>query len=101
KPVFIPSLTAMIRFWATLSLNMPDFTRCGRSQREQAIGQTIALPMTMTVFASMGVIITSAAVQIYPNSPMSDLWDPVKLVGHFTQAWVVSISMFTVVVATL
>jgi len=101
RPVFIPSLTAMIGFWATLSLNMPDFTRFGRSQREQAVGQAVALPSTMTVFAAMSVIITSAAVVIYPKSPMSDLWDPVKLVGHFTQAWVVAISMFTVVVATL
>jgi NCS1 family nucleobase:cation symporter-1 len=100
-PVFIPSLTAMIGFWATLSLNMPDFTRFGRSQREQAIGQTVALPTTMTVFAAMSVIITSAAAVIYPNEPMSDLWDPVKLVGHFSQAWVVAISMFTVVIATL
>jgi NCS1 family nucleobase:cation symporter-1 len=101
KPVFIPSLTAMIGFWATLSLNMPDFTRFGRSQREQALGQTVALPTTMTLFAAMGVIITSAAAVIYPNSPMSELWDPVKLVGHFSQTWVVAISMFTVVVATL
>jgi NCS1 family nucleobase:cation symporter-1 len=101
KPVFIPSLTAMIGFWATLSLNMPDFTRFGRSQKEQAIGQTVALPTTMTVFAAMGVIITSAAAIIYPHSPMSELWDPVKLVGHFTQPVVIAISMFTVVVATL
>jgi NCS1 family nucleobase:cation symporter-1 len=101
KPVFIPSLTAMIGFWATLSLNMPDFTRFGRSQRDQAIGQTVALPSTMTVFAAMSVIITSAAMVIYPKEPMTELWDPVKLVGHFSQAWVVAISMFTVVVATL
>ena len=66
-PVFIPSLTAMIGFWATLSLNMPDFTRFGRSQREQAIGQVVALPTTMTLFAAMGVIITSAAIVIYPG----------------------------------
>jgi NCS1 family nucleobase:cation symporter-1 len=101
KPVFIPSLTAMIGFWATLSLNMPDFTRFGRSQKEQAIGQTVALPTTMTLFAAMGVIITSAAAVIYPNESMNELWDPVKLVGHFQQAWIVAISMFTVVVATL
>ncbi|HKO58733.1 MAG TPA: NCS1 family nucleobase:cation symporter-1 [Thermoanaerobaculia bacterium] len=101
RPIFIPSLTAMIGFWATLSLNMPDFTRFGRSQREQAIGQVVALPTTMTVFAAMGVIITSAAAVIYANESMNDLWDPVKLVGHFSQAWVVGISMFTVVVATL
>ncbi len=101
KPVFIPSLTAMIGFWATLSLNMPDFTRFGRSQREQVIGQTVALPTTMTVFAAMGVIITSAAAVIYPTESMNDLWDPVKLVGHFSQPLVVAISMFTVVVATL
>ncbi|MCU1246676.1 MAG: Cytosine/purine/uracil/thiamine/allantoin permease family protein [Acidobacteria bacterium] len=101
KPVFIPSLTAMIGFWATLSLNMPDFTRFGRSQREQIIGQAVALPTTMTLFAAMGVIITSAAAVIYPNASMNELWDPVKLVGHFSQTWVVAISMFTVVVATL
>ena len=82
-PIFIPSLTGMIGFWATLSLNMPDFTRFGRSQREQAIGQVVALPTTMTVFAAMGVMITSAAVVIYPHMKMDELWDPMKLVGQF------------------
>src|SRR5712691_372440 len=100
-PIFIPSLTGMIGFWATLSLNMPDFTRFGHSQREQAIGQVVALPTTMTVFATMGVMITSAAVIIYPRMPAGDLWDPMKLVGQFHQVTIVAISMFTVVVATL
>lgn len=100
-PTFIISLTGMIGFWATLSLNMPDFTRFGRSQREQAVGQIVALPTTMTVFAAMGVMITSAAVIIYPQMPPGDLWDPMKLVGQFHQVVVVAISMFTVVVATL
>src|SRR6185312_14427203 len=96
-PVFIPSLTAMIGFWATLSLNMPDFTRFGRSQREQMVGQVVALPTTMTVFAAMGVIITSASAIIYGKL----IWDPVLLIGEFRQPIVVAISMFTVVVATL
>jgi len=100
-PIFIPSLTGMIGFWATLSLNMPDFTRFGHSQREQVLGQVVALPTTMTVFAAMGVMITSAAVIIYPNMKMNELWDPMKLVGQFHQVAVVAISMFTVVVATL
>ncbi len=96
-PVFIPSLTAMVGFWATLSLNMPDFTRFGRSQREQMIGQIVALPTTMTLFAAMGVLITSATAIIYGQP----IWDPVVLVGKFSQPVVVAISMFTVVVATL
>ena len=96
-PVFVPSLTAMIGFWATLSLNMPDFTRFGRSQKEQVIGQVVALPTTMTVFAAMGVLITSATVIIYGQA----IWDPVKLVAKFDAPLVVAISMFTVVVATL
>lgn len=99
--IFIPSLTAMIGFWATLSLNMPDFTRFGKSQREQAVGQVIALPTTMVVFAAMGILITSAAVVIFPNASSAELWDPVKLVGQFSQPIVVAVSMFTVVVATL
>jgi NCS1 family nucleobase:cation symporter-1 len=100
-PIFVPSLTAMIGFWATLSLNMPDFTRFGRSQREQAVGQVVALPTTMTVFAAMGILVTSAALIVFPQMNPADAWDPVKLVGQFSQPVVVAVSMFTVVVATL
>ena len=100
-PIFIPSLTGMIGFWATLSLNMPDFTRFGKSQRDQVVGQVVALPSTMTIFAAMGVMITSAAVVIYPHMKPEELWDPMKLVGQFQSVIVVAISMFTVVVATL
>ena len=95
--VFIPSLTGMIGFWATLSLNMPDFTRFGRSQREQIVGQVVALPTTMAVFAAMGIMITSATTIIYGET----IWDPVKLVGRFESPIVVAIAMFTAVVATL
>jgi len=100
-PVFIPSLTGMIGFWATLSLNMPDFTRFGKSQRDQVVGQVVALPSTMTIFAAMGVMITSAAVVIFPHMKADELWDPMKLVGQFQSVIVIAISMFTVVVATL
>lgn len=95
--VFVPSLTAMIGFWATLSLNMPDFTRFGRSQKEQMLGQVVALPTTMTLFSMMAVIITSASAVIYGEA----IWDPVTLVGKFSQAWIVALAMFTIVVATL
>ena len=91
----------MIGFWATLSLNMPDFTRFGKSQREQAVGQVVALPTTMVLFAAMGILITSAAVVVFPNAKADELWDPVKLVGQFSQPLIVAISMFTIIVATL
>lgn len=100
-PVFVPSLTAMIGYWATLSLNMPDFTRFGKSQKEQTIGQVVALPTAMTTFCAMGVIITSAAIVLYPNVPVDDLWDPVKLIGRFDQPLLIAAAMFTVAVATL
>ncbi|MEZ4655470.1 MAG: cytosine permease, partial [Candidatus Eisenbacteria bacterium] len=87
-PVFFPSLTAMIGYWATLSLNMPDFTRFGRSQKEQIVGQVVALPTTMFVFAAMGVLITSATVIIYGEA----IWDPIQLVGKFDTPLVVAIS---------
>ena len=96
-PVFVPSLTAMVGFWATLSLNMPDFTRFGRSQREQIVGQVVALPTTMFVFAAMGVLITSATAIIYGEV----IWDPIKLIGRFSNPLVIAVSMFTAVVATL
>jgi NCS1 family nucleobase:cation symporter-1 len=100
-PVFVPSLTAMIGFWSTLSLNMPDFTRFSRDQRAQIIGQTVALPTTMALFSAMGVIITSAAVIVFPNMKPDQAWDPVNLVGQFTQPVVVVVSILTILVATL
>jgi len=95
--VFVPSLTGAIGFWSTLSLNMPDFTRFGRSQREQATGQIVALPSTMTVFAGMGIMITSATVIIYGHA----IADPIELGGMFDNRLIVGVIMFTVVVATL
>jgi NCS1 family nucleobase:cation symporter-1 len=96
-PVFAPALTAMVGYWATLSLNMPDFTRFGRSQREQAVGQAVALPTTMFLFAAMGVLITSASAIIY-GAP---IWDPVQLVAKFQNPWIVGFAMLSVVIATL
>ena len=96
-PMFVPALTATIGFWSTLSLNMPDFTRYGRSQREQAWGQVIALPSTMTVFAAMGIMITSATVIIF-KQPISD---PIALGATFENRVIVGVAMFTIVIATL
>ncbi len=84
--VFIPSLTGMIGFWATLSLNIPDFTRFGRGQREQMLGQTLGLPTTMIAFSAMGVVITSAAQSILRNVDVGKLWDPVFILSQLTSA---------------
>ena len=65
--LFPPSLMAMIAFWSTLSLNMPDFTRFGQGQRQQAWGQIIGLPTTMTVFPLIAVLVTSAATVVFPG----------------------------------
>ncbi|MFT3692784.1 MAG: NCS1 family nucleobase:cation symporter-1 [Kofleriaceae bacterium] len=97
--IFITSLTGTIAFWSTLSLNMPDFTRFGRSQREQVIGQTVALPTTMTVFAAMAILITSASVTIFKGTAVGD---PLAIVTKgFTSKLIVAIAMFTAVIATL
>ena len=84
--VFIPSLTGMIGFWATLSLNIPDFTRFGRGQREQMLGQTLGLPTTMVLFSAMGVIITSASHAILTGVDVGKLWDPVYILAQLTSS---------------
>jgi NCS1 family nucleobase:cation symporter-1 len=84
--VFIPSLTGMIGFWATLSLNIPDFTRFGRGQREQMLGQTLGLPTTMVIFSAMGVVITSASQVILRGADASRLWDPVFILSQLTSS---------------
>ncbi len=80
--VFWPSLTAMVGFWATLALNIPDFTRFAKSQRDQFIGQTIGLPVPMGLLAMLAVFVTSATVVIYGKA----IWDPVDLSSRMTGA---------------
>lgn len=95
---FFPSLTAMVGFWATLSLNIPDFTRYAKSQRDQILGQAIGLPTTMTLFAFIGVAVTGSTVVIYGGDP---IWDPVELLGKMGGGFSVVISLFALSVATL
>jgi len=84
--VFVPSLTGMIGFWATLSLNIPDFTRYGRGQREQMLGQALGLPTTMVAFSAMAVLITGAAESLLKGVDPKTLWDPIVVLGHVTSA---------------
>ncbi|RPH54373.1 MAG: nitrate reductase, partial [Acidobacteria bacterium] len=80
RTLFIPWLTAMVGYWATLSLNIPDFTRYARSQRDQAIGQALGLMTTMPLFAFVGVAVTSATVILYGQA----IWNPVDLLARLT-----------------
>jgi NCS1 family nucleobase:cation symporter-1 len=99
--LFPPALMGMIAFWSTLSLNMPDFTRFGKSQRTQAIGQALGLPTTMTVFPLIAVLVTSAALVVFPGEKPGDLFNPVYLVSKFDNVFVVIIALITLGVATL
>ncbi|MHB1343444.1 MAG: NCS1 family nucleobase:cation symporter-1 [Thermoleophilia bacterium] len=94
---FIPGLTGMVGFWATLSLNIPDFSRFARDQKAQIYGQVLGLPTTMTLYAFLGVAITSATVIIFGEA----LWDPVAVLGKFTNPVVIVVGMFWLAVATL
>ncbi len=75
--LFPAALTANVGYWATLSLNIPDFTRYAKSQRSQATGQALGLPTTMTAFAFIGVAVTSATIVVFGRA----IWDPIELVS--------------------
>jgi len=94
---FIPSLTAMVGFWATVALNIPDFTRYARSQQDQAWGQVLGLPTAMTLYAFIGAATTSASVVLFGEP----IWDPVALIGRFQQPFVALIALIAVLIATL
>jgi NCS1 family nucleobase:cation symporter-1 len=94
---FFPALTGMVGFWATLSLNIPDFTRYAKSQQAQINGQIIGLPPSMTLFSFIGVVVTSATFIIYGET----IWDPVVLAGKFQDKALVSIAMIAVAISTL
>lgn len=96
-PFFFPALTGMIGFWATLSLNIPDFTRYAVSQRDQVLGQALGLPLTMALYSFIGVAVTSATTLIYGTT----LWDPVDVLTRFRHPAVLVLAMVALCVATL
>jgi NCS1 family nucleobase:cation symporter-1 len=94
---FFGGLTAMVGFWATLSLNIPDFSRFASSQKSQIRGQIIGLPVTMFLFAALGVILTAASPQLVGEM----VSDPISLIGKIDSPFWVAISMVMIIIATL
>jgi len=95
--IFPAGLTANVGYWATLSLNIPDFTRYARSQRSQALGQALGLPATMTAFAFIGVAVTSATIVVFGEA----IWDPVALIARIGSPAVVIFGALIVLLAQL
>lgn len=94
---FIPALTGMVGFWATVALNIPDFTRYAKSQGAQMVGQALGLPTAMTLYSFIGVAVTSASAVIFGQP----IWDPVVLLGKFNQPLVAFIALVALLLATL
>ena len=94
---FMAALTAMVGFWATLSLNIPDFSRFAESQRAQVVGQIIGLPLTMFLFAGLGVVLTAASVELVGET----ISDPINLIGKIDSPFWVTLSMAMIVLATI
>jgi NCS1 family nucleobase:cation symporter-1 len=95
--VFFPSLTAMVGYWATLALNIPDFTRYSKSQSAQSWGQAFGLPVAMVLYTFLGIAVTSASAVLFGKP----IWDPVQLIGMFHQPLVAFVALIAVLVATL
>jgi nucleobase:cation symporter-1, NCS1 family len=96
-PFFFAALTANVGFWATLSLNIPDFSRYAYSQRDQMLGQALGLPTTMALFSFIGVAVTSATAVIYGQT----IWDPVVVLSKFSNPLVLVLAMLALCIATL
>jgi NCS1 family nucleobase:cation symporter-1 len=94
---FMAGLTAMVGFWATLSLNIPDFSRYAESQKAQVVGQIIGLPLTMFLFAGLGVVLTAASVELVGET----VSDPINLIGHIDSPLWVTLSMAMIILATI
>lgn len=94
---FFPALTGMIGFWATLSLNIPDFSRYAKTQRDQVIGQALGLPTTMALYSFIGVAVTSATTIIFKET----LWNPVDVLTRFDSHAVLITAMISLCIATL
>ena len=95
--VFFPSLTAMVGYWATLALNIPDFTRYSKSQSAQSWGQAFGLPVAMTLYTFVGISVTSASTVLFGHP----IWNPILLIGAFHQPVVAFVALIAILIATL
>jgi NCS1 family nucleobase:cation symporter-1 len=95
--VFFPALTAMVGYWATLSLNIPDFTRYAKNQDAQIVGQAIGLPVAMVLYSFLGIAVTSASTVVFGHP----IWSPVELLGRFHQPLIAFLGLIALLVATL
>jgi NCS1 family nucleobase:cation symporter-1 len=94
---FFPSLTAMVGYWATLSLNIPDFTRYSKSQESQIVGQAFGLPVAMTLYSFIGIAVTSASTVVF-GAP---IWNPITLLGKFHEPMIAFLALICILIATL
>jgi nucleobase:cation symporter-1, NCS1 family len=94
---FVPSLTGVVAFWATVALNIPDFTRYAKGQREQMLGQALGLPATMTLYSFIGIAVTSATVVVFGAA----IWDPVAVMSRLGNPVAVVVAMLALLLATL
>jgi NCS1 family nucleobase:cation symporter-1 len=94
---FFPMLTAMVGYWATLSLNIPDFTRYAKSQESQIVGQAFGLPVAMTLYSFIGIACTSASTVVFGEP----IWSPITLLGRFHQPFVAFLALVSILIATL
>jgi NCS1 family nucleobase:cation symporter-1 len=94
---FMAALTAMVGFWATLSLNIPDFSRFAKSQKSQIVGQIIGLPLTMFLFSGLGVLLTAASLNLVGET----VSDPINLIGRIDSPFWVVLSMLIIILATI
>ena len=90
-------LTAMVGFWSTLSLNIPDFSRYAKSQRDQIIGQAVGLPPTMAFYSFIGIVVTSATVVVFGEA----IWDPVEVINRFGSKGLSCVALVALAIATL
>ncbi len=101
--IYLLWLTAMVGYWATMSISIADITRYAATQKDQIAGQFIGLPGTMMLYSFVGIFVTCAAIINFKDILIADdaPWDPVSLIAKFKNPVVVIISQIFMLIATL
>lgn len=94
---FVPSLTGVVAHWAAIALNISDFTRYAKSQRDQFIGQALSLPIAMTVYSFIAIAVTTATIAIFGQP----IWDPVAVLSRLGSPFAIALATIALVLATL
>jgi NCS1 family nucleobase:cation symporter-1 len=93
---WLSALNSALGIYATLAVNIPDFTRYAKNEKAQYV-QLAIIPVAFTLIGFVGIAVTLAGAQLYGEI----LWDPLRLIDKWDNRAGAFFASFSFILATI